>query len=484
MKQTSNIPGVANGIEQHYRYDAHGRLALAAEHASALSGEPACPAAGSVWCLKFGYDQYGNRAVTARTSLTQPPSEPVSFDILSNRVTAPALSYDAAGNVLQMPPGLTMTYDAENRLTSGGGGVYSYDGLGRRVVRQANNVTTVYVYDYAGALAAEYDVGGAGPAMSCTTCYLTADHLGSTRVVTRESGAVAERKDYLPFGELITVSAGNPRMIGPLPAPGYEADAVRQKFTGKERDAETGLDYFGARYMSSAQGRFTSPDKPFADQDPYDPQSWNLYSYTRNNPLKFVDVDGYAITYADKRLEIISNARRQTSASYNTWLSGFEGKGSPDLTVRFGPTSVDPDGSPTDGVFSGKISPAIQTCSSATDCTVSSPATLKEGVITINNKIEGDADRVSDVMAHEVSHGNDARTNPERYKNERTTGPDGKVIPHDSRPVEQRAIGGARLSNEERKAFKKANPEAYKQIEKQQKEQLKQEEQRRKQGGN
>ena len=64
------------------------------------------------------------------------------------------------------------------------------------------------------------------------------------------------------------------------------------RFTGKERDAETGLDYFGARYMSSAQGRFTSPDTPFNDQHPEDPQSWNLYSYTRNNPLAHVDVNG------------------------------------------------------------------------------------------------------------------------------------------------------------------------------------------------
>ena len=49
-------------------------------------------------------------------------------------------------------------------------------------------------------------------------------------------------------------------------------------FTGKERDAETGLDYFGFRYLSSAQGRWTSPDAPFADQDPEDPQSWNMYA--------------------------------------------------------------------------------------------------------------------------------------------------------------------------------------------------------------
>ena len=54
----------------------------------------------------------------------------------------------------------------------------------------------------------------------------------------------------------------------------------------------TGLDYFGARYFSSAQGRFTSPNKPLADQYPVDPQSWNLYAYVANNALRFVDVNG------------------------------------------------------------------------------------------------------------------------------------------------------------------------------------------------
>jgi len=64
------------------------------------------------------------------------------------------------------------------------------------------------------------------------------------------------------------------------------------RFTSKERDAETGLDYFLARYYSGAQGRFTSPDEPFIDQDVNDPQSWNLYSYVRNNPLQFIDPTG------------------------------------------------------------------------------------------------------------------------------------------------------------------------------------------------
>jgi RHS repeat-associated protein len=74
-------------------------------------------------------------------------------------------------------------------------------------------------------------------------------------------------------------------------SPGYDYPTV--KFTGKERDAETGLDFFEARYYSGAQGRFTSADEPLAYQYESDPQTWNLYTYGRNNPLKFVDPDGH-----------------------------------------------------------------------------------------------------------------------------------------------------------------------------------------------
>jgi RHS repeat-associated protein len=72
----------------------------------------------------------------------------------------------------------------------------------------------------------------------------------------------------------------------------------RSRCTSKERDAETGLDYFGARYFSGAQGRFTSPDwsdapQPIPFADLRDPQTLNLYSYVRNNPLKTRDEDGH-----------------------------------------------------------------------------------------------------------------------------------------------------------------------------------------------
>ena len=73
--------------------------------------------------------------------------------------------------------------------------------------------------------------------------------------------------------------------------PRYE-NRVGPRSTSKERDAETGLDFFGARYFSASQGRFTSPDSPLYDQRASDPQSWNLYSYGRNNPLGYIDPSG------------------------------------------------------------------------------------------------------------------------------------------------------------------------------------------------
>ncbi len=82
----------------------------------------------------------------------------------------------------------------------------------------------------------------------------------------------------------------------------YHYDVVAilpYKFTGKERDSETGLDMFGARYYASTMGRFMTPDwaaKPTSV--PYaqfgDPQSLNLYGYVRNNPLSRIDQDGHS----------------------------------------------------------------------------------------------------------------------------------------------------------------------------------------------
>jgi len=75
--------------------------------------------------------------------------------------------------------------------------------------------------------------------------------------------------------------------------------SLTYQFTGKERDAESGLDDFGARYNSSAMGRFMSPDPDNAGAIDEDPQTWNAYSYARNNPLRYTDPDGLRVRICD-----------------------------------------------------------------------------------------------------------------------------------------------------------------------------------------
>jgi len=202
---------------------------------------------------------------------------------------------DAAGNVLADPYMGTMTYDGENRLltfTNGGNlTAYDYDGEGRRVrktVTGGTSSSTAYVYDAAGQLTAEYSTA-ADP--DAGTRYLTQDHLGSTRLVTTASGTVAQRLDYLPFGAALmgTATEGNRNLVA-----GYAAvTGLTMEFTGKERDGESGLDFFGARYFSAARGRFTSADpKQFSLRTIANPQKWNKYAYVLNNPLASIDPNG------------------------------------------------------------------------------------------------------------------------------------------------------------------------------------------------
>jgi RHS repeat-associated protein len=96
---------------------------------------------------------------------------------------------------------------------------------------------------------------------------------------------------YQGFG--VSISSTPLGIIGPL----YDA-GIGSRYTGKERDAESGLDYFGARYYASNMGRWMSPDwsvkpeaVPYSSLD--NPQSLNLYGYVNNNPLRTFDPDGH-----------------------------------------------------------------------------------------------------------------------------------------------------------------------------------------------
>src|SRR5262245_58249988 len=115
------------------------------------------------------------------------------------------------------------------------------------------------------------------------------------RMEADKSGNLAgiTRHDYAPFGE--EMYAGIRRDGGGQGQYGYEPPQsnVRNRFGSKERDGETGLDYFDARYYSSIQGRFTSVDPiNVTGMRMIDPQRFNLYSYTRNNPLSYTDLTG------------------------------------------------------------------------------------------------------------------------------------------------------------------------------------------------
>jgi len=111
------------------------------------------------------------------------------------------------------------------------------------------------------------------------------DHLGTVRLITNASGAVVSRHDYEPFGVEI--------------APVVETANNTHRFTGHERDKATGYDYMHYRSYGSNLGRFMKPDN--ISGNPLNPQSWNLYSYVRGNPVNFNDPTGHEAKKTDKK---------------------------------------------------------------------------------------------------------------------------------------------------------------------------------------
>jgi RHS repeat-associated protein len=295
--KTERIVTGAFDATQTFAYDGINRLT------DAVETQTASPATVN-WGQHYAFDAFGNRAVVSGTA----PNNYIPTSALTPQVTSQTgavpfsnnrwlgATHAVSGEITGLN-GVTYGYDAEKRLTtvtnepSMPGISYAYDANGKRVQKTVGSAVTLYAYDAAGELAAEY-----GPATNAApgTSYLVTDALGSTRAELDTGGNLTRTIDYLPFGEEI------PNGVGGRPQPPYlgvvypssTPDGVPVKFTGKERDAETGLDYFGARYMSSAQGRFTSPDPSNMGVDFFLPQTWNRYAYVGNNPLAYVDQNG------------------------------------------------------------------------------------------------------------------------------------------------------------------------------------------------
>jgi len=246
----------------------------------------------------YDYDRFGNR-----WHQNGPHSSSLSFNGSNNRMDT--YSYDAVGDLLN--DGTTAyTYDSESRIISAtnstsGTSTYLYDADGRRIRKTTTAGGTVdFLYDlggheisqvtsagswnrgeiYAGGRHLGTYSGGTGG----TTYFTFADHLGTERARSTSTGAAYETCASWPFGDWLTCSGSS--------------DPSPMHLTGKERDGESGLDEFGARYYSSQYGRFMTPDwasgaspVPYADFS--NPQTLNLYSYVKNNPTTLTDPNGH-----------------------------------------------------------------------------------------------------------------------------------------------------------------------------------------------
>jgi RHS repeat-associated protein len=283
----------------------------------------------------WSYDAFGNRlqqmgsgdAITGGGgSACQGESgasvEQASYSAANNNqlsaTTQGSVQYDDAGDVTN--DGVyTYLYNANGQICAVEGSYqgmtvmygYIYDADGERVAKgtitnftscdpSVNGFTTTsdYVRDQSGNQMSEFTLSGGNPVLVHTNVYANGalfatydtqevhfylnDWLGTRRVQTDSAGMVEQDCASLPYGDSETCT--------PLP--------TENLYTGKERDQESGNDYFGARYYSSMYGRWLSPDwSAKAEPVPYaklgDPQSLNLYTYVQNNPLTRFDPDGH-----------------------------------------------------------------------------------------------------------------------------------------------------------------------------------------------
>jgi RHS repeat-associated protein len=257
-----------------------------------------------------------------------------------------------------------------------------------------------------------------------TLHYYFNDHLGTTSVVTSAAGVVQKESDYFPYGGEIAIVSG---------------DTNRYKFTGKERDAESSLDYFGARYYASSVGRFVSVDPTIlSGQRMVDPQQWNMFSYGRNNPTIMIDPDGREVKIATQELQN-SFDHLMKSEKFRASVAPYQGKGNPDLVVERDKLGNDPmePSRPNLGITHNMIALSIKDMKSDTDFRII-PAKLHDSTIKIDVSVRSGKgeDELDGVLAHEISHANKGATDPQGYLDEVDHE---KEKRHDDRTQEQRA---------------------------------------------
>jgi len=258
-----------------------------------------------------------------------------SFSIDIDNQSAGNYQYDANGNVTQDASNGTgfIVYDINNLpiteyKTDGTVITYCYDANGNRVQKTVDSTPTYYVLGadgktdaitFSDTTKAIYNLFGNDnfgqvkkDGSTLARYYYLKDHLGSIKMIVDASGNMDSYNDYYPFGMLMDKRTG-----------AASADA-RYKFTGKERDAETGFDYFGARYYDSRIGRFNSIDR-FADKYP----GMSPYGYAAGNPTSIIDPSGDTVVSINvdlekKMMEQMNNEDKKQYESYKTSSNIYE----------------------------------------------------------------------------------------------------------------------------------------------------------------
>jgi RHS repeat-associated protein len=283
------LTSVPSGLQDLvYSYDPAG---LVTQVASAHANE--------AW--SYGYDDLYR--LTSATSLNNPSeSQTFNYDVLGRmtynskvgnytypgpgqpRPHAPATvngstyNYDANGN-LASGGGLSLTWDAENRLTQAGPGQFVYDAAGERLKKTAPGVTSLYPlgddYEVTNGVVTKYlsapGLGVFAKRVGSTTYWLHTDKLGSVQAVTNSTGSEVLRRTYRPYGAKIADTGSHVESRG---------------WIDQRQDSETGLTYLHARYYNSTLGTFLSPD-------PLGPAgSINAYGYSSGDPINFKDPTG------------------------------------------------------------------------------------------------------------------------------------------------------------------------------------------------
>jgi RHS repeat-associated protein len=285
--------------DRSYDYDQAGRLTASYTGTSAS----AHVGAGSTWgsdgpyAQTYGYDKWGN--ITGRNGTGAPNSQysyaPQFVDnkMTVNPITGAAIQYDSAGN-LTNDGAQIFTYDATGQQTSASstGLQQSYDGDGLRIKKTENGVTTYYVRSsvLGGQVLAEATGSGA-----FRRGYV---YMGSQLLALQESNQVMwTHQDPVTKSQRLTNSAGTVVSWVELDPWGAEtggsnnAQQQSHRYNNYERDANGGDDATMRRYEGRWQ-RFAQPDPYDGSYNLAEPQSFNRYSYTQNDPVNFADPTG------------------------------------------------------------------------------------------------------------------------------------------------------------------------------------------------